>query len=196
MIEMGNFSMDFDEAWAQPQHGHFPTTPDFLAQLQREAKLFSERRLAYKLAKRKQAEKLIGVRIDDDPRALPSGVYLIRRPKLFNPLGSHYGVLVVWYGVVTVYDLQDDEGPRKAITFAKFAENRPVFRMDSVPPGDGSAAVFDRLNEAIDKYQDWRLWNNNCEHWARYVVTGVHTSGQTNGLGLLGGLAVLVMLAG
>jgi hypothetical protein len=57
-----------------------------------------------------------------------------------------------------------------------------------------SGAALDRLKAAIEN-KAWDLFSNNCEQFARAVVTGKRESRQLQGAVAIAGLAALAVLA-
>jgi hypothetical protein len=141
----------------------------------------------------------LGLPVQMDPFTgrplLDEGVHEAWRPKIGNPFARHYGVLVCQGGIVTVYDLQADGGPR-AIHFHDFAAGNVVYVTKSVTsPGDVHAALA-RLQEAWSARTVWNLFQNNCEHWAKWVVRGEKRSHQVEGLVTIGVIALAIRLLG
>lgn len=124
------------------------------------------------------------------------GMFEIFRAKEFNPLGAHFGVLIRTLAGIFVYDLQNDEGPRQAISFEKYALGKQVYITRFIPPGPEMQAALKRLEEAVNQLSDWTLFENNCEHWAKYVVRGERTSGQSNGVKAIAAIAGIAILFG
>lgn len=74
-------------------------------------------------------------------------------------------------------------------TLAEFAgsgrvEIRPYER--ALPPHEVVARAESKLGES-----GYNLFNNNCEHFARWCITGKHSSSQVNGAAASGGAAVV-----
>ncbi len=108
---------------------------------------------------------------------IAEGIHEVWRPKIGNPFARHYGVLVCIWGTVTVFELQANDGPR-AVQFHEFASGEPVYITRSIRPGWEFQAAFARLRQAWSRRSRWSLFQNNCEHWAKWVVRGEDRSDQ------------------
>jgi hypothetical protein len=136
----------------------------------------------------------------------PPSVSLITRPKLAGP-GEHYGVLFTrvanWFdrspmsdGLVrVVYDL-NTAGPRE-LSMDEFAEGHQVQVRAYYTDPDVVEAAHHRLNEGCRGHRArFDLGQRNCEHWARWVVTGEERSSQIAGLGFVGAIVLLAAALG
>jgi len=138
----------------------------------------------------------------EDFRQLPRGIYRVRRGKLGGP-GQHYGVLsvgVLAAGVAEVFDLGPKGFERSSIE--GWAHGKNVEVVDQCPDHELPVALG-RLRDAVEAGRGYHLWNNNCEHFATWVVVGVHKSAQVDGVAdvlvvvgvtalVAGGIALLV----
>jgi hypothetical protein len=112
---------------------------------------------------------------------LPDGLYLVKRPSQY-PLIEHYGVLIVGQPLRSfgfgIYDYEPvilhrtDLGVR-----ADWAsELAPVYILGQVPSHLIPLAI-DRFSAALQE-NDYALFTNNCEHFARFVTEGKSYSTQ------------------
>lgn len=135
-------------------------------------------------------------------RHLPRGIYRLRRRKLGGP-GLHYGVLsvdILAAGVAEVIDLGPKGLGRSGIQ--EWAHGKDVEVVGQCPDGEIQIALG-RLRDAVENGRGYHLWNNNCEHFATWIVVGVHKSAQVDGVAdvlmvvgitalVAGGIALLV----
>lgn len=117
-------------------------------------------------------------------------VRLAKRTKVGNPFAKHYGVyLRNCWGEELVVDLNHEGGVRLK-SLAEFANGRGV-SFEHALHGDELEASLTRLNKMCAQ-GEYHLVNNNCEHFAREVVTGATESLQVQFAGFLGVLCLLV----
>lgn len=133
---------------------------------------------------------------------LARGIYRVRRRKLRGP-ALHYGVLSVGVldpGVVEVIDLDRKGFGRRDLQ--EWAHGKDVEVVGQCPDHEIPTALA-RLREAIENGGGYRLFRNNCEHFATWVVAGVRRSAQVDGVAdvlvvagvtaaVVGGIALLV----
>jgi hypothetical protein len=112
---------------------------------------------------------------------LPFAIHLIRRPKLANPVAWHYAVAIERFpGFPSiVYDLVQHRGFGRT-TLEEFLQGRPVETVRSLSDEREIRAAWGRLYEVIAGADDigYAIANQNCEHVARYIVSGRPTSTQ------------------
>lgn len=126
---------------------------------------------------------------------IPFGIHLVRRQKLGNPLAWHYGLVVNYGGWPVAYDLQQDKGPRR-ISIEELAEGHELRIIRSLQDLSQMEAAMARLREALTTMADWRLFDNNCEHFAEYVMTGVKRSGQIESIKGVAGFVLVLFILG
>jgi hypothetical protein len=117
---------------------------------------------------------------------LPDGLYLVKRPSQY-PLIEHYGVLIVgqplwsfgYFGGEPVMLHRTDIGVR-----ADWAVNMGSWNnLGQVPPHLVPSAVA-RFSAALQE-NDYNLFTNNCEHFARFVTQGKKQSTRVNAVAVL-----------
>ncbi len=123
---------------------------------------------------------------------IPFGIHLIRRPKIGNPSAWHYGLMVNCFGFPVAYDLQQDLGPRQ-ISLQDFEDGQEAFIVKSLSAWPDIQVALARLQHAKIHMAVWRLFDNNCEHFAEYVMTGVKKSEQVDSLKWVAGVAGIVL---
>lgn len=130
---------------------------------------------------------------------IPFGIHLVRRQKPGNPFAWHYGLVVNCGGRPKAYDLQQDKGPRR-ISIEELSEGHELRIMRSIQDPSQLEAAMARLRHAAATMAVWRLFDNTCEHFSKYVMTGLKRSGQIEAIKGVAGFAlvlfILVKLAG
>jgi hypothetical protein len=121
---------------------------------------------------------------------LSDGLFLLRRPSPEKGV-DHYGVLDVGNrfglgGADGVQPVVAHQTP-PSVTFDWFQDTGTWYVIGQVT--DEEAAIT-RLNIALST-PGYDLFGHNCEHFARFVTTGVWESKQLQAAGLVAGLAVL-----
>lgn len=125
---------------------------------------------------------------------LQDGLYLLRQPAQ-KPGIHHYGILDV--GNRIGHPRVDGQQP------VVIHQTPPKLRLDwlqDTPPWEVHLRITDekvaiqRINQAFSNPR-YDLFGNNCEHFARYVATGVRESTQLQAAGFIAGLAVLAWIA-
>jgi len=123
------------------------------------------------------------------------GLYLLKRPSLAKGL-VHYGLMDVGNRIAHPEVLF----PNQPVVIH---QTPPQIKMEwlqdtgtwdvhaQVAPEHEGAAIA-RLKEAL-KRPDYDLFGNNCEHFARYVVTGERISTQVRAAAFVASLAALAM---
>ena len=130
-----------------------------------------------------------------DP-SYPMLMKLISRPKLGGGPGTHFGILAeFWDGRTQVFDLvqhggfgdQDLDG---------FLQGHPCTERQTLDRPHEVRPAWDRLVELCeDPDRDWyRLADWNCEHVARFIVTGRWESAQIRSLVTVGIAATLMLV--
>jgi len=117
----------------------------------------------------------------------PNGIYLAKKAsKKFGNLIDHYGVVEVG-NVLNIVQF-DEKYPIVYQQTIELGLNVDYLRedweiLDRV--GDQHLnAVYRRLTESFNN-PTYNLFENNCEHFARYVIEGKKYSGQLQGAGLV-----------
>jgi len=123
------------------------------------------------------------------------GIHLIRRGKIVGP-GWHYGVLSV--GVVSlgedIIDLNRGGEVRHWTSLEVWAKGREFQRAATCARDDIDGALA-RMRAAIDDGAGYHLLQNNCEHFARWIVTRNRASFQVSHTVLaLAGIALLILV--
>lgn len=125
---------------------------------------------------------------------LNDGLYLLRKDSEKFGL-HHYGILDV--GNRIRHPRVRGEQP------VVIHQTPPTIRIDwlqSTGPWEIHQRITDeteaiqRMNQAFSN-PSYDLFGNNCEHFARYVATGVRESTQLQAAGFIAGLAVLAWIA-
>ena len=122
------------------------------------------------------------------------GLYLLRQPSSHKPGIDHYGI---W-----------DIGNRLGLSGVD--RSHPVV-VHQMPTGiqlnwfqdTGSWTVLGIITDESDALRrleiafrdpNYRLFDNNCEHFARYIATGAKESTQVQAAGVVAGLMALVFI--
>jgi hypothetical protein len=124
---------------------------------------------------------------------LQAGTYVVSRPKLTG-FGTHYGVLAT-----AIPPFHRDEvlhltrnGP-KVVTFSEFARGRKVRIQEGAPP-EKVQEIIQRAQTLLRWPKPYDLVSNNCEHAARWIVSGKAESRQINGVGWALGIGLVALL--
>jgi len=126
--------------------------------------------------------------------SLQDGLYLLRQPAQ-KPGIHHYGILDVGNRL----GIQGVDGRQPVVVHQTPPRLRPDWLQETgqwevhLQITDEQAAI-QRINKAFLN-PNYDLFGNNCEHFARYVATGVHESTQLQVAGMIAGLAALVWIA-
>jgi hypothetical protein len=126
---------------------------------------------------------------------VPYGIHKVRRGKIGNPAAWHFGLLANLNGFPVAVDLQQDVGPRR-ISPDELAAGKTLYIMQSLTSPTEINAARARLDDALANMSVWRFFDNNCEHFIQYIVTGEKKSDQINGLKWAAGLAIAAWLFG
>lgn len=112
-------------------------------------------------------------------------------------IGNHYGVKVNDGSVVHLTG-QDKQYARPHITsLAEFANGRAVEVVPVNPRRFTQEQIVARAYDTFYKWpQDYSIPFSNCEHFARFIATGVSESTQVQACAVVLGLAVAVAFAG
>lgn len=116
-----------------------------------------------------------------------AAIQLVRRPKKHNARRDHYGVRW-WDDIGGCFDFVTDHNSRRmvdAVAFDEFAANRTVEAVGPVLPRSARPAAIARLESFLAfgngppaNDPRFNILVANCEHFARYVVTGAWYSEQ------------------
>jgi len=132
---------------------------------------------------------------NDDP-GTPVRMHLISRPKRAGLPGRHFGVAVEYvFGGAEVFDLTQGIG-MQARSFEEFLQGRR-YRVELTLVDEFDVAdAQHRLAEVLEERDPHRYHavDRNCEHVARYVITGRQQSSQVQAGAFLGGLALVALL--
>lgn len=118
---------------------------------------------------------------------------LLKSPR---PLYAHYGV---YLGAGLVLEFAGERAKEIATarprlsSFESFADGQPVFIVEHANCSTGD--IYARAVEVQNGQPRYNLWSFNCEHLARYVMSGQRVSKQTDNVVLLGILAGIGWLA-
>lgn len=130
-------------------------------------------------------------------RECPVRIHLVRRAKLSGVPGQHFGVALEYmFGDSEVFDLVYRRGLR-AQSPEVFAQGRRLEKVMTLSDQASITAAVGRLQEQRDGYWPGRYdpLGRNCEHVARYIVTGREESLQANGAWFLAGLLGVMIVA-
>jgi Lecithin retinol acyltransferase len=129
------------------------------------------------------------------------GIYLLNKP-IENPFqkpGRHYGILIKGQRFLEILGIHD----RRPIVIHK--TNNGIYRdsaetyeweiLGQVPPHQITDAMR-RMQLSLLSPLNYDLFINNCEHFARFVTTGKKESSQVQGVAVIGGLVLLLLLGG
>ena len=125
---------------------------------------------------------------------LQDGLYLLRQPAQ-KPGLHHYGILDVGNRI----DHPEVQGQQPVVIH----QTPPRVRLDWLQDTGhwerhrritDEAGAIRRISQAFMS-PHYDLFGNNCEHFARYVATGVRESTQLQAAGFVAGLAVLAWIA-
>jgi hypothetical protein len=125
---------------------------------------------------------------------LPDGLFLLKRPSPDKGV-EHYGVLDVGNRL----GFPEADGSHPVVIH----QTPPSVRYDWLQnTGDwhvigqviDEEAAAARLKLALST-PEYNLFGHNCEHFARYVTTGVWASTQLQAAGLVAGLALLAVVS-
>jgi hypothetical protein len=124
---------------------------------------------------------------------LTDGLYLVKRPSQY-PLIEHYGVLLVGQVLWSFgYDVDQPVILHRTdlgICADWAAYTGPWNVLGQVPPRLVPSAVT-RFSTAL-QVNDYDLFTNNCEHFARFVTEGRDYSTQVAGAVVAAGLAFVI----
>jgi hypothetical protein len=124
---------------------------------------------------------------------LPEGLYLVKRPSQY-PLIEHYGVLIVGQPLRSFGIYRDEpvilHRTDLGVRADWVGQMGPVHILGQVPPHLVSLAVA-RFSVAL-RENNYDLFTNNCEHFARYVTEGQSYSTQVAVVVTVGLLALAV----
>lgn len=124
----------------------------------------------------------------------PSRVELIRRRKTGGP-ATHYGVRIWWSPLESqVYDFQYTNEVRR-LTTAEFSAGLPVQVEQSLLDADAVSNAWARMQRILDGKWKYDPLKQNCEHVARYVISGDLKSDQTRLVWFAAGIAFLLIVA-
>jgi len=125
---------------------------------------------------------------------LQDGLYLLRQPAQKAGI-HHYGILDIGNRI----GHPEVHGQQPVVIH----QTPPRLRLDWLQDTgqwerhsritDEKAAIH-RINQAFLN-PTYDLFGNNCEHFARYVATGVHESTQLQAAGFIAGLVALIWIA-
>jgi hypothetical protein len=117
------------------------------------------------------------------------GFHLVRRRK---GIVCHYGVLLATpEGPTTVFQLVP--AGYETVDYAEFAKGRRVAFLDWRPLAEGPA-IRERLEALPGRHPRWSLFGHNCEHAARWVLTGRRESRQVAACAAAAAFAASVLL--
>lgn len=124
---------------------------------------------------------------------IAEGIYLLKRPSTY-PLIEHYGVLIT-AGVAARLGYNrpivvQQTLPQARIDYAE--DTGPWGIVEQVPVWEISAAL-DRLMIAFED-PNYYLFANNCEQFARFIVSGRKASTQLAGFAVAGLFVAAVVL--
>lgn len=112
-------------------------------------------------------------------------IRLIARPKL-SGIGEHVGVELPSGHVV-----HRTTSGNELVPFAQFAQGRPVRAVKDVPPSE-EWRVYGRIQASLRAPADYRLLDNNCEHYATGLIGEKPNSPQ---VAVLATIAVFCLVA-
>lgn len=121
---------------------------------------------------------------------------LLSRAKINGGLGTHYG-LELRYADWSADVLHLDEYGVHVDSYDDFAAGRAVTVESYVDHPAYLAAIEQRFWHIANQHVQWRLLDRNCEHIARWVLTGEAASNQIAwGLGITAALVLVAATAG
>ena len=106
-------------------------------------------------------------------------VRIIARPKL-SGFGEHWGVQLPDARVV-----HRTTTGNEVVSFRDFAQGRSVREVKKAKP-EQYGSVMLRVNSALRAPAQYRLLDNNCEHFATWLLDGEPESPQVSGAAILG----------
>ncbi len=126
-----------------------------------------------------------------------TAIHLVRRPKLSGLPGWHFGVACQSGVDGVVYDLTQEHGVRvRSVT--DFLEGIPGQVVQTVVDPCEVSAACRRLRQLLTRHDihQYHFADRNCEHLARYVVTGKRKSLQVQGAVLVTAMLAVALLLG
>ena len=123
------------------------------------------------------------------------GLYLLKQPSTRKLGIDHYGI----WDVGNRLQLQGSDWHHPTVIH-QMPEGIQIDWFQNTGAWTNLGKVSDE-EDALRRIQQafadpsYRLFDNNCEHFARYVATGVKESTQVQAAGIVVGLAALVYLA-
>lgn len=128
-------------------------------------------------------------------QGFPDGLYLLKQPSARKVGINHYGI----WDIGNRIGLEGADGVNPVVVHQVLEGLRPEWFQDT-----GSWTVLGKITDepgALHRLEisfrdpGYRLFDNNCEHFARYIATGVKESSQVQAAGFVAGLAVLAFIA-
>jgi hypothetical protein len=121
---------------------------------------------------------------------LRQGFHLVRR---WKGVVCHYGVLAALPGrPTTVLELLP-EGYGEP-DYADFARGRRVTILDEWRPPSEEKAIRERFSALRGTHPRWTLFGHNCEHTARWALTGRRESRQVSACATAAAVAAVLVL--
>ena len=122
------------------------------------------------------------------------GIFLLKKQSIKIPGAEHYGVLVAGeplrsFGIPSNQPLLIH---REVDMRADWADETGTWKMVEQVPTDQTQSVLARARKVFNE-PDYHLLTNNCEHTARYIISGEKRSTQV-GWYLGAGLAVAAVI--
>jgi len=115
-------------------------------------------------------------------------IRVIARPKL-SGIGEHVGVQLPDGRVAH----RTPEG-NELISLEAFAQGRPVRELRRATPTD-HWAILRRVAESIQQPAAYRLGDNNCEHYASFIMGEQPQSPQIQGIATIAAVAAVLWAA-
>ena len=124
----------------------------------------------------------------------PDGLYLLKQPSAHKLGIDHYGI----WDIGNRLRLQGTDGHHPVVIHQLPGGIQIDWFQDT-----GAWTVLGKVSDEMDALNrikrafadpTYRLFDNNCEHFARYIATGVKESTQIQAAGIIVGLATLVYL--
>jgi len=128
-----------------------------------------------------------------ETRHLPPGMYLVKCPTR-KGIGDHFGVLaipILPWSKEEVFELTDKG--HFLVDLESFANGGRVMILDRLPEGQVQEAIT-RARKLINANRNYNLIDYNCEHAARYVISGKLESHQIGNV-LLACIGIFLVVA-
>ena len=126
-------------------------------------------------------------------QGLQDGIYLVRQKSIRKKDIDHYGVLDIGNRL----NLANADGFNPVVIH----QAPPQIRVDNLEDTGSWELLEQSIDEKLAENRFWKacenpiyfLGNNNCEHFARYVVCGIRESKQLQGAVIIIGVFALAL---